>query len=253
MKMNVSSLMELSDYKKNKLYDSAPKDLEWKMSIRKNNTHIDINFVNNISNNDKILEYLKNFTSISFYYCSNFANKLHEGLNKLYIFNHHHIYEKKNNYEKYDNLPSTLKVLKIFSNNYDCIDNLPQNLEFLSLFGHVSLDNLPENLRVIKICYSYDTEIKQYGIDNLPDSIENIILDNIIYINFKINKLPKSLKNIYMINSDDIGYGYDFTKNINLLLPDKSILPANSKITYVEDNSKLYNDLVNYSEKFFGY
>ena len=78
------------------------------------------------------------------------------------------------------------------------LDFLPESVKILIAPGDINFDNLP-NIEKIHIKYKKNTEI-QSGIDSLPDSTKLISLENIEYINFYINKFPKSLTDLYIFN-----------------------------------------------------
>lgn len=121
-----------------------------------------------------------------------------------------------------DNLPNSLKYLTIGNTcskyfNASCIfnqslDNLPNSLIELTFCNESifqkSLDNLPNTLKKITLSGYYTGSI-----DNLSDSIETIMIgptwlkynDNTygaLFFKKKINKLPKSLKKLCIINND---------------------------------------------------
>lgn len=102
-----------------------------------------------------------------------------------------------------DNLPSTLKHLRIQKYNevgYNIfnqpIDYLPHGLETLIIGFNIvfnqTLDNLPSTLKTLHI---YNKKSIQ-DINNLPDSIEELRID--IFEYDKTFKLPKNLKSMYI-------------------------------------------------------
>jgi len=96
-----------------------------------------------------------------------------------------------------DNLPKSLKILRLGEDFDQPIDFLPPELKYLSIGWSFDqkLDNLPNKLRTLKLSCDLG---KFSTIDNLPDSIEKL---KIPFYTKKINKLPASLKKIY-INED---------------------------------------------------
>jgi hypothetical protein len=97
-----------------------------------------------------------------------------------------------------------IKYLQIEHDVVDLVDNLPNSLEELVLgyyFG-LQLDNLPNQLKKIYFKNEYDDcddddydnnkSGYQYELNNLPESIEIIVLSK--YYEHKICKLPKNLK-----------------------------------------------------------
>lgn len=246
----------LTNYTQGILYDKAPKILKGNIFISNNNTHINIKNVKNIINYPEIFEYLQQFKSIVFSYCGNFATKLHEGLEKLVVTNIA-LYS-----ENYDYLPSTLKVLIIYDDNLISIDHLPSSLEVLGIFSYVSLNNLPPNLRILRISY-YQSYVDNNNIqnnidnniDNIPDSIEILILENIEYITYKIQKLPKMLKNIYLFNSDSTENDDDFNfeEKLDNIIPDKTIIPENTNIEFIKTDTEMYDELCSNFHNLFGY
>lgn len=98
-----------------------------------------------------------------------------------------------------NNLPNKLKVLIMVNVWYNLgLDNLPSSLEVLELgFKNLYLnkfDNLPSNLKYLKINFINRKKNKIPELNNLPDSLEYIELEN--YNGFIINKYPKNLKKI---------------------------------------------------------
>lgn len=113
--------------------------------------------------------------------------------------------------ETVDFLPINLKFLSLADSVFNnSVDNLPPNLEYLFFGNHFNqpVDNLPNKLKIVHFGYDFNQPI-----DNLPDSIEELALVKTIFgefdsdgdtdyhhssFNQKINKLPKSLKRLYI-------------------------------------------------------
>lgn len=90
-----------------------------------------------------------------------------------------------------DNLPFSLKVLKVDNTNITNFDNLPLNLKKLYIYKH-KIDN----------------------INNLPENLEHLSIVD-CYINTEIKNLPKNLKSLY-INTSFIKNQQIFCKDLEL-------------------------------------
>ena len=216
------------------LIDLAPEEIKTKIHINQSmpDNKLVITHVNDISNNFEILNFLKNFCNIAFDYCVNCLGNLHEGVKYLTFYGEH--------YEDFSTLPSTLIALYVYGLYKHNIDNLPQNtLKILSVNGNISLNNLPSSIEILKICYFMNLIIHD-EIDNIPDSVKYLFLENINNITFYINKLPKSIKKIYLINDkfiredEDINFFKSKLRGIDL-----NDFP---NLAIIETDAELYDD-----------
>jgi hypothetical protein len=103
-----------------------------------------------------------------------------------------------------DNYPPELEYIKL-SNSFDkSIDYLPMSLKYLEIFcNHNSITNLiniPINVEFLKIKINYDSNFNNaYMINNLPDNIKVLNINNYGKTNIVINKLPKNLEILNLI------------------------------------------------------
>lgn len=117
-------------------------------------------------------------------------------------------YKKGINYNKIENLPIGLKVLKL-PRNYDYeLNNLPYNLEVLWIFTNKNINNtfnfLPESLKELYITNNKNLPENTDNInddncpnlDNLPNGLEQLCLN--CKINSQLNNLPRKLKILHL-------------------------------------------------------
>jgi hypothetical protein len=104
--------------------------------------------------------------------------------------------------QKFINIPESITHLEIKSNT--SIDDLPPSIKYLKLSGYFNnpVDNLPIGIEYIE----FDCNI-QYPIDNLPDSLLYLVLGH--NYNQLINNLPNSLKEITINGWNSISYSID--------------------------------------------
>ena len=96
-------------------------------------------------------------------------------------------------------------ILKKFSGN---VDNLPQTLKLLKIYGYnfnQSVDKLPQSLKSLSI---YSDNFDQ-PVDNLPQTIISLSIDG-DYFDQSLDKLPHFLKLLKI-------YGYDFNRSVDNL------------------------------------
>ena len=129
--------------------------------------------------------------------------KYPDGLKKI-------IFGKKFN-QIVDNLPNSLTEIEFVSNSdFDqLVDNLPSSIQNLTVGYYFSqpLDNLPNSLKIITLTGPYI-----FSLDNLPNSIETIIFYS---LKNKINKLPISLKHLYVMRKYKEELNFDNLKLLN--------------------------------------
>lgn len=97
----------------------------------------------------------------------------------------------KNHLVNLDNLPHTLIYLNCSHTSIIKLNNLPWNIIELncSYTDLEELDYLPNSVKILNVNFNK----KLSNLQNLPNSIEKIILNN----KLNINPLPKKLKEIY--------------------------------------------------------
>ena len=164
------------------------------------NNVIILNNINNLNNEDDILQHFSKYHTIGFNNCENCYNKIPPGVKYLLI--HLYTYE-----ESLDNLPYTILVFNLLisnSNKIHQINNIPEGIIYLTVSGNFDITLIPNTVK--HLCIKYYTLLKKCdtvsnSINCIHDNIEILYLQFPEIINFKIIKLPKSLKKIYLIHS----------------------------------------------------
>ena len=148
----------------------------------------------NYSNNNNVMKLLNEYKKVLF--DDEFNSRidwLPEGITDIYLGNDFN--------QPLENLPSTIKCIKIQSHNEkgapynkfnQLLDYLPIGLETLYIWFNANfnypLDNLPPGLKYFVLFSNKFTQ----PLNNLPDSIEVIQISTFNYTNTK--KLPANLK-----------------------------------------------------------
>lgn len=107
------------------------------------------------------------------------------------------------NFDKEIFLPNKLKYLVLHNNNNNIIDYLPNNVEYLKLYY-----------------YTLDHKTNNYNLNDLPNSIKTLSIDEQFIINNNISYLPQNIKclEIFSKNSDiKINHDEYFCTNDNFL------------------------------------
>ena len=186
-----------------------------------------------------IVDFPKNlkklYLDINCYY--NLEN-LPDGLEELTIFNRNQIPENCS----LDNLPSSLKMLKVGGCNWDkSFDYLPVNLEKLFIlvykFTH-PIDNLPIGLKYLEVNLNGNQQI-----NNLPSGLEYLRINVSTKYSNLVRNLPPSLKYFNCNNFFDseiielpdsiewvkVGLNYTFINDLKSRYGEKVIVRARRK------------------------
>ena len=104
-----------------------------------------------------------------------------------------------------DNFPNFIKKICLrFKFNCEILKNLPEDLEYLNIWDNpkeikTELNNLPNKLKVLKMSYiNYNLPI-----DNLPESLEKLVLSLKNKYNHNLDNLPSSLNFLEINLLDD--------------------------------------------------
>jgi hypothetical protein len=156
-----------------------------------------------------------------------------------------------------DNLPHSLKILKLrnFKNNI-CFDNLPSSLEVLFIYTrhyteqiNKPLDNLPSNLKILYI----ESEEFNQSLLNLPKTLETLcIFSNQNIYNKNTLQLPSNLK---YFNCNCIDYSdemFDFPNTLEFLYLDnktkKDVVFRNKLPNSLKQFGVGYNVILDYDK-----
>jgi len=194
------------------------------------------NFFDNFNEplNDDIMKYLQVSKSIVFGRKFNqLVDNLSSGIKSIEFG------EKFN--QPIDNLPDTIEEILFGDRFNQSIDFLPKNLKKL-LFSQCSIfnqpmNNLPQSLKIISLSHNYNQNI-----DNLPDSVETIRIgvdrfeksyyyaDTNAKFNHVINKLPKSLLEIYILDT------YPYLEQLKQKIPNFEYIENRANYFHEERN-----------------
>jgi len=169
-------------------------------------------------------------------------------LSLKYLIGNDTLYENiMNIYNQLYKVQNTLRELYLpynFKENLDIIANFTF-LEVLSYKHCTKIEQFPPNLKVLElICYNYP-------LDNLPNTIETLILGN--NFNQDLNILPKKLKVLNMGENIDCNLFVDYPETLEELIivethPDRYHICGYEKykfkITLIEDVEDRCKDLV---------
>jgi hypothetical protein len=170
-------------------------------------------------------------------------NNLPTGLKKLYICSN--LFNKP-----VDMLPESLQVLDIKCDSFNKnISNLPNELEelnIISLAFNQSLGNLPSELKNLKLYLRYCN----YNLENIPNKLKNLYCktdgDELhikkTNISNLLNNLPNNLDNLVLDNYIlPLNYISDELRYLYILYDDHTL--NNYIYNYLQNNYKLYKNL----------
>lgn len=145
------------------------------------------------------------------------------------------------NFDEYvDNLPDSLEDLTLGESFNNPVDNLPSGLKSLSLglLFNQSVANLPLGLKKLILSNCFDKTLINLppnliylqfvnnnnwigNLNNLPDSIQFLLLDLNLFDYFKepvLNNLPKSIKYLEIITKQKLFFESNFNDDKKLLV-----------------------------------